>query len=163
MNEVDKKTDPVCGMRVDIDSLNIEHLGSNFYFCSMQCQDRFTANPHLYIGEAGIPSPKQKGMQVIKKRTIRLAERPSKNIQQQLVAELVKMMGVQRIDVDEDLIHIQYDLLEATASQIEKAIQRSGTQLGSVWMDHLKRAFVHYIEETELENLEYKSHGCHHP
>ena len=64
---------------------------------------------------------------------------------------------------DVGLIHTQYDLFEATASQIEEAIQGSGTKLGSVWLDYLKRAFVHYIEETELESLEHQneSYGCH--
>ncbi len=163
MHEIEAKKDPVCGMSTDDEALHIEHQGLHYYFCSSQCQERFSANPHLYIGQAGIPSPKQQGMCVIKKRTIRLAQQPSKEIRQQLVAELEKMMGIKQVDVEDDLIHIQYDLLEATASQIEEAIQQSGAKLGHVWIDHLKRAFLHYIEETELDNLEHQheSHGCH--
>lgn len=155
--------DPVCGMNVADDALHAEHLESRFYFCSSQCQQRFIANPHLYIGKAGVPALKQQGVSVIKKRTIHLEKQPSREVQQQLVSALEKMMGIKQIDVDGELIHIQYDLLEATVSQIEEAIQQSGTKLGQVWSERLKRAFVHYIEDTELENMEHQheSHGCH--
>ncbi len=163
MNEHDIKKDPVCDMKVDNTHLHTEYMGSDFYFCSVQCLERFTANPHLYIGQGGIPSPKQQGVRVIKKRTISLGEIPNDEVQQKLATELLQMMGIIQIELDDDLIHIQYDLLEATASQIEQAIEQSGTALGHVWSDRLKRAFVHYVEETQLENLEHQHemHGCH--
>src|SRR3569832_1883039 len=53
--------DPVCGMQVSRDSFAIEHLGIHYAFCSQQCQDRFEANPHLYIGVPGEQAPKREG------------------------------------------------------------------------------------------------------
>jgi len=163
-NENNGKTDPVCKMTVDIDSLHVEYLGSHFYFCSEQCKERFNKNPHLYVGKTGTPSPKQQGMHIIKRRSIRLDTPVTTDIRQQLIEVLMGMMGIKQVNIEGDLIQIHYDLLEATAEQIEKAIERSGAQLEKVWKERLKRAFVHYIEETELENLEHQneSHGCHH-
>ena len=157
------RLDPVCRMIVDDESLYVEYLGSHFYFCSEQCKVRFIANPHLYIGKAGIPSPKQQGMHIIKQRVIRLESPPPEPTQQQLIDVLLRMMGIKQVSIERDLIRISYDLLEATAEQIEEAIEQSGAQLGRVWKDRLKSAFVHYVEETELENLEHQHerHGCH--
>ena len=163
MNKENEKIDPVCKMHVDTESRHIEHLGSHFYFCSEQCIERFIANPHLYIGKAGVPSPKQQGMHAIKQRVIRLDAPITKIIQKNLIETLLNMMGIKQVDTEGDVIRIRYDLLEVTAEQIEKAIGQSGAELDSIWKERLKRAFVHYIEETELENLEHQdeSHGCH--
>ncbi|WP_296844398.1 YHS domain-containing protein [Thiobacillus sp.] len=66
--------DPVCGMEVSRDSFAMEHLGIHFAFCSQQCQDRFKANPHLFIGVPGKQAPKQKGLEIIKRRRFRLEQ-----------------------------------------------------------------------------------------
>jgi Cu+-exporting ATPase len=43
-------TDPVCGMTVDpSDARSQEHGGSNYYFCSRHCHDRFAADPEKYL------------------------------------------------------------------------------------------------------------------
>ncbi len=43
-------TDPVCGMSVTKDSEHhLHHEGSDFYFCSSSCHDRFEADPDQYI------------------------------------------------------------------------------------------------------------------
>lgn len=36
---------------------------------------------------------------------------------------------------------------------IEKTIERIGENLTASWGEKLKRAFIHYFEETELDSL----------
>ena len=45
-------TDPVCGMVIDLDAaaVNAEYAGDDYYFCSRDCHDTFTANPAAYAG-----------------------------------------------------------------------------------------------------------------
>ncbi|HUW28638.1 MAG TPA: hypothetical protein VMV97_08505 [Sulfuriferula sp.] len=45
----------------------MEHLGIHYAFCSLQCRDRFKANPRIYVGIPGEKVPKQKGMEIIKR------------------------------------------------------------------------------------------------
>lgn len=49
---------------------------------------------------------------------------------------------------------IVYDLLQATAEQIEEKLAEIGIQLGEGLAERLRRAFVHYEEECEVGNLE---------
>ena len=69
-------------------------------------------------------------------------------------------MGIKNVDIDSEGMHISYDLLQVTAEQIETAIDKSGVILGDKLSQKLKRAFVHYVEESELDNLE-QSGGKH--
>ena len=41
---------PVCHMTVEADHLALVYQDMHFAFCSAQCRERFSANPHLYIG-----------------------------------------------------------------------------------------------------------------
>lgn len=68
----EKVKDPVCHMWVAPHQYAINDQGMDFAFCSQQCQDRFLANPHLYIGVPGEPAPKQQGQDVVKQRRLRL-------------------------------------------------------------------------------------------
>jgi YHS domain-containing protein len=45
--------DVVCRMDVGPHQNPVMHLGQEYAFCSVQCQERFAANPHLYIGLPG--------------------------------------------------------------------------------------------------------------
>jgi YHS domain-containing protein len=158
----DKAKDPVCGMQVSVDSLAIEYLGMHFAFCSQQCLDRFNANPHLYIGLPGEKAPVQKGEEIIKRRSFRL-EQPLTDAEVWILREeLGAMMGIKQIEVVADVIAITYDLLQATAEQIEARIGEVGVRLGAGWQERLQRAFVHYFEDCEVANLEIKPHLGHH-
>lgn len=43
--------DPVCGMTVNQDSpYHHQHNGKDFYFCSKHCEDKFSANPLVFLG-----------------------------------------------------------------------------------------------------------------
>ena len=59
-------------------------------------------------------------------------------------------------------VAITYDLLEATAEQIESTILAAGAQLGGGWTERLRRALVHYTEDCEAANMEVSDRGLHH-
>lgn len=157
--------DLVCGMEVNSDDISIDYLGIHYAFCSQQCLQRFQDNPHLYIGYPGSEAPRHAGMEVIKSRVIKLAEPLSRDQADTVIDYIEAMMGVQFVEVHEDNIEITYDLLQVTESQIEQTISEAGGVLGESLTEKIKRAFVHYMEETEAESLEARPgtrRGQHH-
>lgn len=164
MKEGKKSSDPVCRMEVDAGQFAFSYLGIEYSFCSQQCQDRFSANPHLYIGQPGKPSPKQHGKSIIKRRILKLDTPVPDNIALKIDTALKNMMGIKEVTIDKNIVRITYDLLEATTEQIETTIEGAGENLTTSWGEKLKRAFIHYLEETELDTLEeqHKKHtSCH--
>lgn len=153
-------TDPVCGMTVDAQKIVVKYLGIHYVFCSEQCRERFTANPHLYVGLPGCKAPKQEGMEVIKRRRLHLASRLTSGQAGMLTQTLEAMMGIKKILAGGDRVEITYDLLLTTAEQIEIKMAEIGVQLGEGWADRLHRAFVHYEEEHEAGNLEVDERRC---
>lgn len=79
-----------------------------------------------------------------------------------LVKELSAMVGIKSMMVAGDTISITYDLLQATAGQIEARIGEVGGLLGTGWAERLQRGFVHYLEECEAGNLEVTPNPGHH-
>lgn len=142
--------DPVCGMEVKPHQNEIIYLDISYAFCSEYCQQRFLANPHLYVGLPGQEAPKQQGIEVIKKRTLRLASPLPPQNADMLREALQAMMGIKNVSVDGEQIEITYDLLQATAEHIEAKIEEIGVRLGDGWAERLRRAFVHYEEECEI-------------
>lgn len=149
---------PVCGMEVSEPAHAIDYLGMHFRFCSSQCQERFAANPHLYIGRPGEPALAQQGRILLKRRRMHLAQPLTAAQQELLQRALYTMMGVREVEIHSDGTHLGviYDLMQATAVQIERELARVGAHLGEGWGERLRRAFVHYVEETEVENLEVR-------
>lgn len=166
----DKVKDPVCLMLVDPDQNAIEYQSMHYAFCSEQCKERFLANPHAYIGVPGEKAPKQQGREVIKRRRWRLTEPLSDLAEREVTERLLGMMGMHSVQFKGPVVQITYDLLQVTAAQIEATLLAEGAQLGKGWGERLRRAFVHYLEETEVDNLEVRSgghghgngHGGHH-
>ncbi|OGV78195.1 MAG: hypothetical protein A3I83_01600 [Methylotenera sp. RIFCSPLOWO2_02_FULL_45_14] len=155
--------DPVCHMQVPASSFDTEYSGMKFAFCSEQCRDRFLANPHLYIGFPGQKAPAQEGVEVVKYRKIRLACPLDATQSQQIHDALTSMMGVQDVHIDGDNLEISYGLIQITEEQIENKLVSVGASLGQGWTDRLKRAFIHFEEESEVGNLEVtKSKKCCH-
>lgn len=146
--------DVVCGMQVDSGVNQIVYLGISYAFCSKQCQERFLTNPHLYVGRPGQKAPKQEGLSVIKQRRLRLAQPLSSSQARALSDALQAMMGIQTVSIEGDSVVIAYDLLQATAEQVEEKLAEIGVQLGEGLAEGLRRAFVHYEEECEIGNLE---------
>jgi YHS domain-containing protein len=162
----EKVKDPVCQMWVAPDQNAIRFQDMNFAFCSRQCKQRFLANPHLYVGVPREQAPKQAGQEVIKRRNLRLETPLSGADAQQVREHLLAMMGVYSVHIDANELVITYDLLQATAEQIEATLQQAGARLGEGWGERLRRAFVHYLEETEVASREVQpgphGHGGHH-
>lgn len=154
--------DIVCEMQVESGNLEIDYLGVSYSFCSVQCQERFQANPHLYVGMPGKQAPKQQGLSVIKQRRLRLAEPLSAGEADEVKATLQSMMGIESITFETDCMLIAYDLLQASAEQIEEKLATTGIKLGRGLGERLRRAFVHYEEDCEVGNLEvHKNKHAH--
>lgn len=154
---------PVCRMDVDTESsITSKFQGMSYHFCSEQCLQRFTTNPGLYIGSRGLPSAKQRGENIFVQRTLRLSSRIPEDIASGITAELHTMMGIKKVNIEGDKIVITYDLLEATAKQIESVLEKTGNKVSAGFGESLKRAFIHYIEETILDNLEHNSSSHSH-
>lgn len=154
MSIVDK--DPVCGMIIKAQEVETVYAGIHYAFCSNQCRERFLANPHLYIGYPGHKAPKQRDMQVVKRRRFRL-ERPLLSLEGELlIKDLRGMMGIREAHVDCMMteIEVTYDLLKVTAEQIETRLAEIGLKLGEGWPERLRRGFVHFLEESEVSGLE---------
>jgi YHS domain-containing protein len=166
--------DPVCGMMVDQWALQALHRGVGYAFCSQQCRERFVSAPGLYVGRKPL-APKQQGMVVMKRRRIVLAAPLTQAQFTGLNGALLSMMGVtavrsgeQMVDSARDpqhtesesgmndrieVLEITYDLLQATALQLEcKIVERNAT-LSNAWGEKLQRDFIHYLEQCELEDL----------
>ena len=153
--------DPVCGMSVSPTQFETIFEGIHYAFCSAQCRERFVANPHLYIGMPGEKAPKQKGVELFKQRRFQLDTPLTSQDAAMLAEALGAMMGVKAIEIQGDVtVTITYDLLQTTASQLEAKMVEVGAKLGDGWSERLRRSFVHYIEECEVENLEvHPRHG----
>lgn len=146
--------DPVCHMQVPAASFATEYSGIKYAFCSAQCQGRFLANPHLYIGFPGHKAPAQEGLELVKCRRICFAY-PLDTAQAKRVRDvLTGMMGVQDVRIESGRMDIQYDLMQVTEEQIENELISVGIALGQGWAHRLKHAFIHFEEEFEIGNLE---------
>lgn len=156
--------DPVCGMKADNNDISLDFQGIRYLFCSQQCLDRFTENPHLYIGHPGKPSVKQHGEIIIKSRALRLEPPVTDDTKLNIEVSLKEMMGIKTVNIVKCTVRITYDLLEVKRQQIENTIKGTGATLSSSWIDKLKRVLIDYSEETELDSLEVqnsKRKSCH--
>ena len=155
---------PVCHMTVEPDHLPLVYQDMHFAFCSEQCRERFAAKPHLYIGVPTQQAPRQQGTQIVKRRSFGLEEPLSTEQARRLSDAVGAMMGIRQVRIEGREIHISYDLLEATAEQIERTLVEAGAHLGGGWKERLQRALVHYTEEWETASLEVSPnrHSHHH-
>jgi len=152
-----RKKCPVCGMDASTTKIATEHMGMSYHFCSRQCLENFIAHPKLYLG---IKSPKQEGKHVIKQRSFVLDHPVQTSVEGILKTTLSEMMGVRDVRVASAKVTVTYDLLEATAEQIENDIEQAGAKLGTGWAGRLKRGWIHYTEENELDNLTVTNMAC---
>ncbi len=150
----DKLKDVVCGMEVNADSYAHDYAGTLYAFCSAQCRDRFLAHPHLFIGLAGQPAPKQEGRSVLKHRCFDLGTSLDDHHARVLIEHVSALMGIASIEAEDRQVRVTYDLLQITAEHIEAELEAVGAKLGQGWAATLKRGFVHFTEECEVGNLE---------
>lgn len=150
--------DPVCGMEVAPAQFETVYEGLHYAFCSEQCRQRFLVNPHLYVGVPGEKAPAQEGVELLKRRRFRLDAPLAAQDAAILTEALGAMMGVKAVEIEDDTVTLTYDLIQATADQLEAKMVEVGAKLGAGWAERLRRGFVHYMEECEVGNLEVR-HG----
>jgi len=157
-------TDLVCYMEVTSDDICLDYQSKHYVFCSNQCLERFQSNPHLYIGYPGSEAPKHAGKEIIKTRTLKLAEPLPREVADKVIDYIESMMGTHYVEINEDRIDITYDFLQATKYQIEAAVTEAGAVLDDSWTEKLRRILVHFTEDTEAATLEAKppSKAGHH-
>ncbi len=146
--------DPVCGMMVSKDSYPLDHQHIHYAFCSEHCRERFRKYPHLFVGKAtyGI-AEKQKGKVVRKAHRIKLVDEVGLEKLPDLSQALESLMGVEAVDVRGDEVTVIYDLVQVSLSDIENAIVAEISGLREGITEKIRRAFIHYSEECELESL----------
>lgn len=154
--------DPVCGMEVAQAQFETVYEGIRYAFCSEQCQQRFLANPHLYVGVPGEKAAAQQGVALLKRRRFQLDAPLAAQDAAILTEEVRAMMGVKAIEIEGgNTVTLTYDLIQATAEQLEAKMAEVGARLGAGWAERLRRGFVHYMEECEVGNLEVHPHPGH--
>jgi len=148
---------PVCDMDTENSTIIARHAGIKYHFCSHQCRENFLAHPTLYVGRqsAGLADKT-----IIKRRTFLLGCAVEKTVEQQLIHVLQKMMGVEEVQINGREIAVSYNLLEATAQQLERVITDAGAVLDSGWAARLKHGWMHYTEENELDSLSSDAGAC---
>lgn len=150
----DRIRDPVCLMWVDALDHPVEHRGIHYAFCSEQCRERFLANPGLYVSAAGYhAAAKQQGRRLVRRRRWQLRQAPGDAKAQALHAALNAMMGIDGVHIAGPLVEVEYDLLQATAAQIEGCIEREGLRLRASPWQRLRRGCVHYMEDTQVAKM----------
>lgn len=148
-------TCPVCGMNVEYDDWTETHTGIQYLFCSSQCRDNFRERPLLYTGKnAGNVHVR------LMQRRFRLESSLDSSQAEIVRGELCAMMGVEQIEVEGDQISLTYDLLQCTVGQVEECLKQAGVRLGEGWSDRLKRGWMKYKEENELDNLVTQPGAC---
>ncbi|MBE0625757.1 MAG: YHS domain-containing protein [Burkholderiales bacterium] len=168
--------DPVCAMMVGEWEKQFVHRGIGYAFCSQQCRERFISSPELYVGRRGLLAPKQKGMEIIKRNRMPLSMPLAQAEFLKLKGALLSMMGVIAVHPSSPMaegrpgtpglesrssatprieaLEITYDLLQATAAQIERKCAELDVMPSNRWGEKLLRDFIHYMEKCELEDLQ---------
>ncbi len=141
---------PVCGMDAADSNISTGHLGMTYYFCTDQCRENFLARPALYIGKK---LPRHEDRAIIKRRRFKLDQAIAGMHREDLLTALNQLMSVRNVTIEGDRLSIDYNLLEINAGQIEAALVKAGASMGSGWAERLKRGWVNYTEENELDNL----------
>jgi len=160
MNE---RIDPVCGMAIaGVAPISHAFHGEEYTFCSDQCREAFMAHPHVYVGQLGQKAPKALGVEVLKKRKVGPDHESTPEEARAIEQGLAAVMGLKSVAVRGPRIQLTYDLLQATAMQIEAAINVAGGRLSQGTIARLRRTWMSFGEDNELSNLEVRKHNrCH--
>lgn len=135
---------PVCGMPADAGTNTLEYRHMHFAFCSEPCRERFQRGPEAFLSAAG--SARAPGR--IKQRRLRLGQRLSADQRETLRDLLEGMMGVRTVDIRGERVAITYDPDLAGDDRLEQELYEAGERLGRGWPERLRRAFIHFEEES---------------
>lgn len=153
--------DPVCGMDVGVagSTLFTTHQGLVYHFCSAQCMERFNELPALYTGGQRVAD-----IRPIKK-LCRLRFSDTDDAEIGNVCQLVgKMMGVFSVVAQKDSMLVEYDLRQASLSQIEAVTAAAGVKIKG-GIHGVRRSLWKFTEANELESASHSSTGacCNRP
>ena len=149
----------VCATVVGIDECVTEYHKVYYHLCSEHCKETFLARPRLYTGQPG----KSRQVQV-KCRSLKLEKSLSPEEKVLITDHLMGLVGLKEVAIKGSHLLVSYDLLQITEQHIENALTEIGTKLGESWLHKLNRAWIHYSEETELDNLAAPPGPCcNHP
>jgi hypothetical protein len=75
---------------------------------------------------------------------------------------LKKLKGISQVKIDEEKgeVFVEYDLQEHKEEDIERWMVEAGVLLDDSYMERLKRGWIHYTEDNELDALKAKAHSC---
>ncbi|HKJ71824.1 MAG TPA: hypothetical protein VKA55_08750 [Gammaproteobacteria bacterium] len=135
---------PVCGMAADPEATPLEYRHMLFAFCSDPCRERFQRSPEAYLEASGDRGRRGRTRQ----RRLRLGQRLDSDQRETLRDLLEGMMGVRTVDIRGDRVAITYDPEQASADRLEQELFEAGERLGRGWAERLRRAFIHYEEES---------------
>jgi YHS domain-containing protein len=143
--------DRVCGTEVRSGEFSAVYLGAEYRFCSVECRDRFMAFPHLYAGLRSQQSPRQRGLQVLSRRRLRLTVPvPLSAEQGARVTEVLEALpGVRAVEVCGNYIEMVCDPLQVQAASIEARLVDVGELLGEGWVERLREGLKHCAEQSE--------------
>ncbi|MFB6260612.1 MAG: hypothetical protein ABEK42_08005 [Thiohalorhabdaceae bacterium] len=135
---------PVCGMAADAQANTLEYRHMHFAFCSEPCRERFQRGPEAFLGK---PSRRQAAGRT-KRRRLRLGQHLSGDQRESLRDLLEGMMGVNAVAIRGDRLAITYDPEQAGDDRLEQELYEAGERLGGGWPERLRRAFIHFEEES---------------
>jgi len=152
--------DPVCGMDVDVAHSvhSSTYRGLVFYFCSSQCLERFQATPELYT--TGQRTADIEPM--LKRRKLRFVGGSA--VIQQVCQQVGEMMGVSSVSTEKDRLIVEYDLRQATLTQIEAVAAAEGVVFKG-GLHGFRRSLWKFKESNEVSNAALAGTGacCNHP
>ncbi len=101
-------------------------------------------------------------MDNIRHHHIRFTEAPAVGGPEEWAVELKKVNGVVgvRIEAEKRDVFVEYDLLKCREEAIEHYMVKVGFKLDDSIMERLKRGWVHYTEENEMDALGVKPRSC---
>lgn len=149
----------ICSTVVSMDECVAEYHKVYYHLCSEQCKETFLTRPRLYTGKPGESRRVQ-----VKCRSLKLAKSMSADEKALLTDHLMNLVGLKEVDIKGTHLIVSYDLLQITEQHIENTLAEVGAQMGGNWLHKLNRAWIHYSEETELDNLAAPPGACcNHP
>ena len=84
---------------------------------------------------------------------------PDSNQAKSAALMLVDVPGIVQVrPLNNHLLHVEYNIRQITLHILEGALTELGFHLDNSLFHKLRRALVHYTEDTQLANL-----GCEHP
>jgi YHS domain-containing protein len=148
--------DPVCGMdvRIDASTYSSKWQGLEFHFCSAQCQERFIATPSLYTAPGGL----RNCVPIVKRRRLHFVA-PTQDALRAACGRLLGMMGVATAIPGPDDLTVEYDLRQATFTQVEAVVAGAGLILRG-GLHRWRRSVWKFIEGNEIENEAHPSSGA---